>query len=506
MDIPEISDSNGNNYGSFIFFKKGGMGEIYKGYELATKKEVVIKLIHIENPSNERLLQTELDISENLSHKNIVSSLNTGKLEIEENTYLYMIQDYYSKGNLRTIIKEDIPIEDCFSIMSDILSGMKEIHKVVVHRDLKPENILIDSNNSLLITDFGLSKYVDDKTRTQSYKGAGTIPYMAPECWTGDTNTISMDIYSLGIIFFEIVTGHKPYNANTYTEWRECHLFNTFPNISEFRTGSITKINQIIQKMSNKRPNQRYKTIDDIITSINEAKAINITEVNAAEGFAKRGNSIIQSIKTEELKLQQAKEKKAEWISFLNFEINDLLNKFKEKVSAINERLEENKIIIKEKHSLQNFSTSREINISFLSKNIKICFIDHDLIKNNNKDLKEESLNFQRQRFGYTMNTPVDSYFIKNNFVLIGLAETNYKIGDYEFGFNLILQKIEGSNYGEWKLMQFSENTTPPKTKFGIDLFNFFENFGKIHNSMFHHMELRELKDEDILSLIDKIF
>ncbi|HNI25116.1 MAG TPA: hypothetical protein PLJ29_02070, partial [Leptospiraceae bacterium] len=205
------------------------------------------------------------------------------------------------------------------------------------------------------------------------------------------------------------------------------------------------------------------------------------------------------------LKHQQATQKNNEWIKFLNFEITELINKFKEKVEAVNKKLEDGKIFFEEGHASPN-STLRKVKISFGNKSINIGFINHNEIENNDKQLKERSINFQKQRYnGFIMQNPSDSYFKTNNIVIIGLAETSFKIVDYEFGFNLVLKKIDGSNYGEWMLMQFSENITPPKTNFGIDLNRFFETFEKLHHSSFHTTTLRPLVDEDISSLIEKI-
>lgn len=504
MDIPSINRGNEVRYDSFTFFKKGGMGEIYKGKDVKTGDDIVLKLVLVESPDEEYLLKTEFDVSMKLKHKNIVSSLHSGKIEINENNYLYMIQNYYTNGNLRNVIEENIPIDKCFDMISDILSGMKEIHKSIVHRDLKPENILIDSDGSLLITDFGLAKYIDERTRTRSFKGAGTIPYMSPECWTGDTNTFAMDIYALGIIFYEIITGHLPYNASNENEWKECHLFTPFPSISNYRTGNISKVDQIIQKMTNKRVIQRYKSIDEIITAIEEAKDINKAETDEAERLASLGNIAIQKKKAEELKrLQETKEIEA-WTKFLNFEITELFNRFKEKINSINTRLEDSKINITESNVSIN-STNRTLKISFGTKSLTVGFLNYDSIEKNNIQLKERSLEFQRQRNGFIMHKPEDSYFVKNNIILIGLAETSFKIVDYEFGYNLILKKIEGSNYGEWSLIQFSENISPPKTSFGINMSRFFDSFEKLNHSMFHTMEVRKFVDADIIALIEKI-
>lgn len=251
MNIPNI-EVDSHIYKDFSFFTRGGMGEIYKGIDIATNKTVILKLILIENDNSEELLKREIDVSLSFKNKNIVNTKAAGKIDIDGRSYFYIIQDFYEKGNLRKYISKDIPIETCLNQIFDILVGMKEIHTKIVHRDLKPENILVDDDGHLRISDFGLAKYIDEKTRTKSFKGAGTFPYMAPECWTGDTNSISMDIYALGIIFYEIIVGEFPFDCATELEWRDVHLFAQIPDITSLRSDCSIKISQIIQKMTKK--------------------------------------------------------------------------------------------------------------------------------------------------------------------------------------------------------------------------------------------------------------
>jgi eukaryotic-like serine/threonine-protein kinase len=504
MTIPEIDNGQGIKYSNFVFFKKGGMGEIYKGSQINTDKEVILKLIVIENTEDESLLNTEIEVSSQLLHTNIVKTLGTGKINIEGNNYLFIIQEYYSKGNLRSMIKDNIPLENCCSMMLDILYGMNEIHKTIVHRDLKPENILVDTDNHLLITDFGLAKYIDEKTRSRSFKGFGTIPYMAPECWTGDNNTISMDIYSLGIIFFEIITGNLPSNAKNDTEWREFHLFTSFPNISNYRSGITIKFNQIIQKMTNKRINERYKTVNEIITAINEAIKINTSDMNEAERLAQLGNFALQKKKSEELKMMQEIEKKSEWIMFINYQINELFNNVIEKVNAINERLEEGKILVNEQSYTKN-NTSRKLTISFGNKNVFFQFSDSELVNSYEDQMQKRSIEFQRRQYGMVMQSPGNSFLKTNKIIVIGLAETGFKIGNIEYGFNLLLKQIDNSNYGEWYIMQFSRNITPPETSFGLDLSIFFDKYEEFKSSMFHTMKFQKIQESDIIGLIERL-
>ena len=104
--IPEIHDDKGNKYGNFTFYKKGGMGELYKGNEIHSGVEIVLKLILIGEPEDETLLQTEVDVISKFKHKNIASALNVGKLEIGENKYLFYIQKYYKNGSLTKYIEK----------------------------------------------------------------------------------------------------------------------------------------------------------------------------------------------------------------------------------------------------------------------------------------------------------------------------------------------------------------------------------------------------------------
>ena len=236
MIVPDLPGKESpTQYSKITYFTKGGMGEIYKGYDTINKTDVAIKLIHIVNADEEQLLNREIQIATNLSGKYIVTTHDTGKVDISGNTFIFIVQDFYQNGNLRNIIRAGIDIPECFKMMKDILNGLKDAHKLIVHRDLKPENILIGADGTLLITDFGLAKYIDEKTRTKSFKGSGTIPYMAPECWLFEANAIPMDIYSLGVLFFELLTGQLPFSAKTETEWRDFHLYQQLPDITTVR-------------------------------------------------------------------------------------------------------------------------------------------------------------------------------------------------------------------------------------------------------------------------------
>jgi len=475
MTIPTIKDDKGCKYSQFVPYNKGGMGEIYKGYEEINNDEVFIKLIPIFDTAEEELLSRELEASKHFSHKNLVETYTTGEKNIDAGNYLFIIQKFYPNGNLRSIIKENIPIDKCLTLMSDILLGMQEMHKNIVHRDMKPENILIDSDGHLVITDFGLAKYIDEKTRTKSFKGSGTIPYMAPECWTGDTNTIAMDIYAAGIIFFEILTGKHPYNAKTEAEWRDQHIYGILPDITAYRDGVNTKIKQIVQKMVEKRVPARYQNVDEIINAITEARKIYASDLHDIERLASMGNFVIQQTNAANLKAAEEEAKKNERIKLLNYHITDLFNRVTEKANAINNQLETHKIIFNQT-PIDAKNTKRQLSLKFNEKGICFAFASYDSVERYEKKRHDDSIKYQKEHYQMVMQTPEKTYFEKNNFVLVGIAKTSFKIGIREFGFNLLLKKTPEDEYGEWYKMQVSRSIQPPETDFGLDLLTFLQN------------------------------
>jgi serine/threonine protein kinase len=500
MTIPKIKTKDGKVYSDFNFYKKGGMGEIYKGIESATKENVILKLVIVDNPDEEELFMREINASSSLSHKNIVKTLTTGKIIIDNIIYVYIVQKYYPSGNLRSYIKPNIPLNECISMMLDILNGMKEVHKCIIHRDIKPENILVDSDGHLLITDFGLARYIDEKTRTRSFKGSGTIPYMAPECWTGDKNTVTMDIYSLGIMFFEIFTGKWPYDVKTETEWKDCHLFTPLPDISHYRNDLSVKLKQIVQKMASKKISERYKSIDEILETFHEAKKLNDKEMNDVERLAALGNDVIQQKEVANLLRLQEVERKENHIKLLNYHITELFNKFIEKANAINNRFEKEKINISE-HSHNGSSTERNLQMMFNGKGIRIIFMDHKIIEKDKKKWRENPRQFHG---GYMF--PINDSFLKaNNIVLVGLAETNFQIRGIEFGYNLLLKMEKDEGYGDWFIMSFKENITPPKPAAAIEISTFCETYEQYKNDPRFTGEYRKFEDKDISALFEKI-
>ena len=510
MDIPKIKN-NDESFEDFTYFTRGGMGEIYKGIEKKSNTEIILKLIPIDDSSYENLLKTEVDVSLSFNHPNIVKTRHGGKIEIEGTQYFFMIQDFYKNGSLRKFIKPNQSLDVCFSQIMDILNGMKEISSKIVHRDLKPENILVDDDNHLRVSDFGLAKYIDEQTRTKSFKGAGTHPYMAPECWTNSTNTIAMDIYALGIIFYEILTGKWPFIAKDELDWPQQHLFTPMPSVLDIRPDCPVKINQIIQKMTAKRFNERYSNIDEIIKAFNQAIELQNSTNAATQRLAMLGNATLQKRTAEELQRKKEQEEYEKFKQLIDYHIEELYSRIKVLVNSVNDSLETKKITYIENKPLTGV-TPKGMSFSFFDKKISFNFCDYSRISDNEEKHKQEVINYWKQQdpFGgfLVYHGETSTFFKKNNIILVGIAETNYKITDglgnsVEYGFNLALIKKPDDLYGKWYKIAFLANHRQPCCALSIN--ELLKNYDQFQGGLYT-VDFSILDDEkDLVPLIERI-
>jgi len=161
--------------------------------------------------------------------------------------------------------------EELIEMFHDLSSGMKAINEKMVHRDIKPDNILL-SGGVLKISDFGLSKAVGAATRSSTFKGINHIRYCAPEAWSLESNTIAMDMYSMGIVFYELATLMHPYESpmtgNIVDAWKQAHLTKIPEKPCTHNKSLSDGLDQLIMKMISKRPQDRYATWDELLSRI----------------------------------------------------------------------------------------------------------------------------------------------------------------------------------------------------------------------------------------------
>lgn len=506
MTIPEIMDKENKKYNSFAPFSKGGMGQIYKGKCASTNEDVVLKLVEKMPGEDSEKQMREIDISKKLHHKNVVETIDAGVITLERIEYFYILMKYYSNGSMNVKITSKMPLDECFKWMMDILDGVEEIHKVAVHRDLKPENILIDDENHLRISDFGIAKYVKDRTKTHTFKGSGTLPYMAPECWKDESNTPKMDIYALGIIFYQMLTAKLPYREKdnmTETDWRNASLFEPVSSILKSRKDVPVQFEQMIQKMTSKRATERYNNIAEIKAVLQ--KITNSSEKNTPEyvdTIVSIANESIRNRAAADLKKEKEITQEKEYIALLRYHIFEITNKIKDAVELANSKLEVNKILLSEKDD--NISTNYSLRISFMNKSLDIEFWDYKLINKYENERKEINKRNQMNIYGVPLSIfPYKpSFLVTNNISLIGFVKTNFGDGQLKESFNLLLEKPKNIDYGTWNTFQISKNITPPEPKFGLEKRDFLRMYEQYQSSPLHTCKNEKYDIQKIMTLI----
>lgn len=495
-------------YINLTFLDKGGMGQVYKAYDDANKIDVAIKLIPIKSKEEETLLSREVQISQEIESNNLVKTYYCDKKTLHGTEYFYIVQHFYPNGNLRTKIQKDIPFENCLKMFIDLLQGLKALHTKIIHRDLKPENILIDDNDNLVITDFGLAKFIGEITKTRSFKGSGTIPYMSPECWLMQENKIQMDIYSLGIIFYELLTGAFPFNGTTEEEWRDSHLFEPLPDIDQSRGGVPVKIKQVISKMTNKRANERYSCVEEIIGSIQESIKQNEEANKELEKLASISHKKTDETKAEKLKQEQEKQEKEKFKKFIDYHINELKGRVKSIVEKFNSRIEENKIVFSDK-SKTSYKQYATFNIFINGIYAVFEFFDTEAIAKYEEERANVFKQNQIDRYGGIVSSLGESTIQRKNIIYIGGMRTNYQSATLHecFGFNLLLVKKEDELYGTWYIASFTDSVLTGRNRkdFGLDLSSFLIEFEKCFSMHTLSVDYQELRDQHIYRAIEEI-
>ena len=252
---------------------EGGMAVVYKAYDTHLECEVAVKVIRTENlPQSgvERALkrfEREAKAVARLTHPNIVKVTDYG----EDDGKPYLVMPFLPGGTLKQLIKErgQIPWQEAARILIPIAEALAYAHSQgVIHRDIKPSNILLTSTGQPMLTDFGVAKIIEDEA-TQDLTGTsatvGTPEYMAPEQITSKTVDARADLYSLGVVFYEMVTGRKPFEADTPMAVMVMHSRDPLPRPSQFVRNLPSAVEQFLIKALAKNPNDRFQSAEEIL-------------------------------------------------------------------------------------------------------------------------------------------------------------------------------------------------------------------------------------------------
>ncbi|MCB0118380.1 MAG: serine/threonine-protein kinase [Anaerolineales bacterium] len=251
---------------------RGGFATVYRGYDPRFEREVAIKflppeLIH-SDPQFRVRFEREAKIIAQLEHPSIVPVYDVG----EENGQPYFVMRYMSGGSLSERIKSHtFSIEETVRILEQIAPGLDEAHsRGIVHRDLKPANILFTNRGVPLISDFGIAKFSQGEASGNMTGSAiiGTPAYMAPEQAAGDPVDGRADIYALGVILYEMVTGTQPYKADTPLGLAIKHITEPVPHILEANPNLPTWMEKVISTSMAKNRDERFSTAVELVETL----------------------------------------------------------------------------------------------------------------------------------------------------------------------------------------------------------------------------------------------
>ena len=254
---------------------EGGMANVYLAHDLILDRDVAVKLLRLDlrdDPKTIKRFQREALATTELVHPHIVSLYDVG----EENGMQYLVMEYVKGMDLKNYIKENfpLPLQQVIDIMEQILSAVATAHAHnIIHRDLKPQNILIDEQGNAKITDFGIAVALSEHTMTQTNTILGSVHYLSPEQARGSMATKQSDIYSLGIILYEMLTGSVPFKGETAVSIALKHFQNAMPSVREFDADIPQAVENVVLQATTKDPRERYATVEDMAADLLTALA-----------------------------------------------------------------------------------------------------------------------------------------------------------------------------------------------------------------------------------------
>ncbi|MGM0156209.1 serine/threonine protein kinase [Enterococcus sp. AZ191] len=257
----------------------GGMANVFLAHDLILDRDVAVKVLRFDFQNDQtaiRRFQREALAATELVHPNIVSVYDVG----EEDDMQYLVMEYVKGMDLKRYIQTHYPVpyETIVNIMQQILSAISLAHShQIIHRDLKPQNVLIDNEGVVKITDFGIAIALSETSITQTNTMLGSVHYLSPEQARGSMATKQSDIYALGIILYELLTGSVPFDGESAVTIALKHFQDELPSIKALDPAIPQALENVVLKATAKEPADRYKTAeemsDDLATALSPARA-----------------------------------------------------------------------------------------------------------------------------------------------------------------------------------------------------------------------------------------
>lgn len=254
----------------------GGMGNVFKAHDRKLDRIVAIKVLKLEyNEDNNfiRKFKRESLAAASISHPNIVSIYDVGTEKVEDKEVHYIVMEYIDGKTLKDLINDEGRLSEkrALNYCIQIAEALKVAHsKHIVHRDIKSQNIMVTRDDRIKVTDFGIARVADNTTVTATNAVMGSVHYFSPEQARGAKVDNRSDIYSLGIVLFEMLTGRLPFDADNPVSVALMQVQSQMPKPSDFIKSIDPSVDALVIKMTEKDPNDRYKDVFDLIKDIKD--------------------------------------------------------------------------------------------------------------------------------------------------------------------------------------------------------------------------------------------
>ena len=267
-----MSELIGKRYQITKLIGRGGMAEVYLAWDTILNREVAIKILKSDMSDDDVALERfkrEAGATTKLSHENIVDVYDVG----DDGDKHYIVMEYVKGYTLKQLIKKRgaIPYKEAVWMMKQLAGALMEAHrKGIIHRDIKSQNVLIKADGTIKLSDFGIAIANGSMQLTHKDSVIGSVHYLAPELSKGKQATMQSDIYSLGIVFYELLTGDVPYKAETPVQVALMHIKGTIPRVRDFNPQIPQSVENIITLATAKSLNNRYKNIALMLQDLND--------------------------------------------------------------------------------------------------------------------------------------------------------------------------------------------------------------------------------------------
>ena len=264
----------------------GGMSTVYRAMDETLERSVAIKLLNREVSSDSDELERfrrEARAVAQLSHPHIVGVIDAG----EDDSRPYIVFEYVEgetlKERIRRLGKLPVPEAVAYAIEIARALGVAHAHQIV-HRDVKPQNVLVDEEGSAKVTDFGIARTLDEEGLTADGRVIGTTDYVSPEQAMGHSVTGQSDLYALGIVLFEMLTGEVPFKGDSQVAVAMKHVREPLPDVQRARPEISAALAAVVDRATAKQPAERYRSAEEMIADLEDALAIETARSGSVTG------------------------------------------------------------------------------------------------------------------------------------------------------------------------------------------------------------------------------